>query len=377
MDRFHPSLDHGTPLADLNDAVAQLSLRVPDASDDELLVGVMRIVAMVSAKGCDGHMGAYVWGTGSYPVDSLPLRLWLFDDGVHIVDALPPYEEIVGSRITSMAGRPMSEILAAVDPIVPRDNDQTVRLLMPRFLLMPQVLHGLGLLEEVDQPISLGLEADGTNPSQQAVEPIPMADYNAWTGPYGLHLPADADVLYLSRIGDDLWWQALDRRTLFVQYNRVERRSLTDLTVALADRAVETVVLDLRHNFGGEASVVDQFVPLFRDWETEHDGALFAVTGRNTFSAGATITARLHDSSSAVIVGEAMGGCPTFWADVEPLNLPYSGIQISVPTTFEVGTDAVDTRLTIEPDLPAPLTPEAWSAGDDPALDAIADADRE
>ena len=54
---------------------------------------------------------------------------------------------------------------------------------------------------------------------------------------------------------------------LFVQYNRVERRSSIDLAVALADPRVERVILDLRHNFGGEASVVDQVVPLFRDWD--------------------------------------------------------------------------------------------------------------
>lgn len=36
-----------------------------------------------------------------------------------------------------------------------------------------------------------------------------MADYNDWAGPYGLHLPADPDVLSLSRIDDDLWWELL------------------------------------------------------------------------------------------------------------------------------------------------------------------------
>ena len=45
---------------------------------------------MVSADGCDAHTGAYVWGNGTYPLDSMPLRLWLFDEGVYIVDALPP-----------------------------------------------------------------------------------------------------------------------------------------------------------------------------------------------------------------------------------------------------------------------------------------------
>ena len=83
---------------------------------------------------------------------------------------------------------------------------------------------------------------------------------------------------------------------------------------------------------------------------------LYVITGRNTFSAGATITTQLHDQTTAVVVGEPMGGCPTFWADVEPLRLPYSGIEVSVPTLKEVSVDPNDERQTIEPDLAAPLT---------------------
>ena len=103
MAQLHPNLTHGTSRAALDGAVADLVATIPEASDDELMVGVLRIVAMVSAKGCDAHTGAFIWGTGAYPVDSLPLRLWLFPgelgDSLVIVDALPPYEDLIGSTI--------------------------------------------------------------------------------------------------------------------------------------------------------------------------------------------------------------------------------------------------------------------------------------
>src|SRR5690349_1469001 len=99
MAQLHPNLTHGTSRAALDRAVADLIAQLPEATDDELMVGVLRIVAMVSAKGCDAHTGAFIWGTGKYPVDSLPLRLWLFPNGeggddVVIVDALPPYTDL-------------------------------------------------------------------------------------------------------------------------------------------------------------------------------------------------------------------------------------------------------------------------------------------
>ena len=332
MDRLHPDLDHGASLDDLTAAVDDLGAEVPDATDDELMVGVARIVAMVSADGCDGHTGAFVWGTGTYPVDSLPFRLWLFDEEVVIVDALPPYEDLVDARIDTIEGRPIAEVLAALDPLIPRDNAQTVRLLTPRYLLIPQVLRGLGIAG--DGPVALGLTLSAGVEDVRLIEPVPMADYNAWAGPYGLHLPDDPDVLYLSDIDDDLWWQVLpETQTLYVQYNRVERQTagvLDELGIALGDPTIERVVLDIRHNYGGELSALDAIEGLFEDAAQALPGQLFVITGRNTFSAGSLLVARLDASTDATFVGEPMGGCPTLWGDSMDLELPFSGIDVSV-----------------------------------------------
>jgi hypothetical protein len=374
MERLHEDLYHGVSEEALADAVAALAATVPSATDDELMDGVLRIVGMVSAGGCDAHTGAYVWGSGSYPLDSLPLRLWLFGDDVVVVAALPPYTDLVGQRIASIDGHPISEVLQALDPLVPRDNEQTVRLLLPRFLLIPQILRGLGLADA--GPVTLAVDrGEGTMMSAVDVAPLPMADYNAWAGQYGLHLPADPDVLYLSRIDDALWWQLLDDgETLFVQYNRVDElptQTYTGLGQAMADAAVTRVVLDVRHNFGGELRALDPMVALFQGPAFDQEGRLFVATGRNTFSGGSLLVARLQRDTAAEIVGEPMGGCPTFWSDAAPLDLPWSGIQVGVADDVAVGVDAADTRHGILPDTTLELTLDEWLAEDDPVLEAF------
>ena len=374
MAAIHPDLTHGVSRVDLDAAVAALSSTVDTATDDQLMVGVLRIVAMVSKAGCDAHTGAYIWGSGTYPLDSLPLRLWLFEseegDALVIVDAMPPYRDLIGSRIDSIDGQAKDDVVAAIDPIVPRDNAQTVRLLTPRFLLIPQVLRGLGLAG--DGAISLALTAANGVASTVDIEPIPMADYNAWAGPYGLHLPADPDVRYLSRIDDALWWERLpDDETLYVQNNRTDAlpsTQLADLTAALHEPGLARVVLDLRHNYGGELSAVDPILRPFEDPAVDQPDRLFVVTGRNTFSGGSLLVARLDKDTDAVIVGEPMGGCPTIWSDPSDLTLPESGIVLSVADDVAVGVDPNDPRLTIEPDVAAVLSPEEWAAGTDPAL---------
>ncbi len=371
MARLHPALDHGTPRADLDAAVAALSGRAPTTTDDEMLVGVLRIVAMVSARGCDAHTGAYVWGDGSYRVESLPLRLWYFDQGIFVIDALPPYRELVGWRIDTVNGRSMQEVLAAVEPLVPRDNEATVRLLLPRFLLMPEVLRGLGIAGSGPVPLAVSRGADRRDIS---LTPIPMRDYNAWAGAYGLFLPADPAVLYLSRMGDALWWRSLEDGLLYVQYNRVDRvpqSSLEELRSALHGSGIDKVIIDIRHNFGGEVSAVDPVVKLFEDPVVDRPGHLFVITGRNTFSAAGLFLARLDAGTSAVVVGEQMAGCPTAFGNARPFALPYTGISVSVSTLLEVGVSADDRRATIEPELPSRLSLATWLKRDDPALAAI------
>ncbi len=378
MAAIHPHLFDEVSRAALEGAVADLSARVPTSSDDELMVGVLGVVALVSAAGCEGHTGAFVWGAGSYPVDSLPLRLWLFDDELVVVDAMAPYHSLVGSRIDAVDGNPVADVLSAISPLVPHDNTQTVRLVSPRLVLIPQILRGLGLAGEGS--ISLTVSPARTPSGRAAgstlvIDPIPMADYNAWAGAYGLHLPSDPSVLYLSRIDDSLWWEMLaGTGTLFVQYNRVEPLPPTRwaaLGAALSDPRVARVVLDVRHNYGGEVSALPPVVSTFAKSAASRPGGFFVLTGRNTFSAGSLLVARLQDRTEAVVVGEPMGGCPTTWGNPSELTLPSSGLVISVASELAVGVGRRDPRLTIAPDVAVSLTVRDWLDGVDPALQAI------
>jgi hypothetical protein len=373
IERIHPDPWRGTPKAEVEAAVADLSARAGTLSDEQLLVGVSRIAAMISTNACDGHTGLFMWGTGTYPLTSLPLRLWLFGDDLVIVDALPPHQDLIGATIGSIEGTPIADVRALLDPIVPRDNAQTVRLLTPRYLLIPEVLRGIGLSN--DRSVRFRFTDRAGAVREVDLAGIPMEDYNNWAGPYGLHLPADPDVRWLSKIDDDLWWEVLpDGRTLYVQYNRVEylpATRLQELRNAVTDPELERVVLDIRHNFGGEVPVLDEIEPIFDDPAVDQPGKLVVLVGRNTWSAGSMLLARLEAHTGAVIVGEPMAGCPTFYGDVVELPLPHSGLTLLVTEMLEVGVDPNDTRTNVELDASAELTREDWENGLDPALELV------
>src|SRR4249919_2899930 len=59
MEAIHPDLFHGVSQDAFDAAVEDLVAAVPSLSGDEILVGIMHLVAMISSEGRDGHMG--VW----------------------------------------------------------------------------------------------------------------------------------------------------------------------------------------------------------------------------------------------------------------------------------------------------------------------------
>jgi hypothetical protein len=374
MEAVHPDLYHDVPKAELVGLVDDLKGKLATATDDELMVGVTRIVARVSAKGRDSHTGLFPWNPSStFTLHSLPLRLWVFPDGVHVIAALAPHTDLVGVRLDTIAGRPVAEVIRAIDPLIPRDNDATVRLLTPRFLLIPEVLHGLGLVDAVG-PLELGVTDAAGVARTVTVDPIPMTDYNAWAGGYGLFLPADPKVLYLSRMDEPLWWTRLADGTLFVQYNRVEFLEpalLRDLVGAATAANVKRVVVDIRHNYGGEVRDLTPVVDALDEPKVDQPGRLFLITGRNTYSAACLFAAELQARTGVTIVGEPMGGSPNLWGDPDDISLAWSGLTVGVSTMFELATTADDVRLTIDPELAVPLTYADWAAGRDAALEKI------
>jgi hypothetical protein len=377
LERRHPDPWHSTAKADMQRAVAELSAAVPSLDDDHVLAGLLRIVALVSANnGRDSHTGLYPWGEGGYPLTSLPLRLWVFPDGVHVVEALAPFEDLVGARVTAIGGQPIDDVVATLEPLIPRDNPTTVTLLLPRFLIIPEILRGAGVLGD-PTAVRLSIEGDGGDVRDVEVDAIPMAEYNAWAGAYGLHLPDDPDVRYLSRATEPLWFEDLDSRTVYVQYNRVDgvdSAVLAALRQRLGEGRVTDVVVDVRHNYGGE---VRELAAILSALDSAPDDARrWLLTGRNTYSAGSMFTARYTAAHGVTVVGEAMGGSPNLWGNSRPEELGDTGLELDVATLFEVSVTPDDDRVTIDPDVPVELTFEDWAAGRDPVLDAALAAGR-
>ncbi len=93
IESVHPDPDHSVSEADLREAANALVVELPSLGDDEVLVGLMRLLALVGSGGGDGHMG--LWPPDNpQAVRRFPIRVWQFPEGLFVTAARPPNEDL-------------------------------------------------------------------------------------------------------------------------------------------------------------------------------------------------------------------------------------------------------------------------------------------
>ena len=332
----------------------------------------MRLVAMLSREGRDGHQ--FALPRPGHEGDLLPLGLWELDGRLLVTAAPGGDDRLPGSWLVRIGDHPAEDVLAAVEPLVPRDGPATVPTFRPLLLRRLQVLRGLGLVG--DGPVRLGLERDGV-PWETEVDPLPHAEFVSWAGDFGeLRLPQDDRTRY-RRYDETMWSERLPGTTaVYWRLTQIRppgpgvRQAVDDL---LAAPDVDRVLLDLRQNPGGDNTNNGATVATLQRFLANRAGArLVLLTDRVTFSAASNLATDVERTLAPVVVGEPMGGGLNFWDDVTQVGLDHLPVplQVGVSTRYWERSTAGDPRLTIEPHLAVAPTAEQVMSGLDPALDA-------
>jgi hypothetical protein len=82
--------------------------------------------------------------------EPLPVNLWVFPEGVYVVEAEDEYKSLVGSRITAIDAAPIEQAIKKLQPLVPSEGEST-RLIMTRFLILPHVLQAVAISQAPDR----------------------------------------------------------------------------------------------------------------------------------------------------------------------------------------------------------------------------------
>ena len=372
LPKRHRNAFHRMKQAEFEREVKTLHDRIPTLNEDEIIVGLMKIVAMIK----DGHTNVIprsYFRSGIYPV-----KFYLFSDGLFVQKAAPEYAEMVGGRVLKIGNVSAEEAFKAASQATFADNEMGVKNMTPVMLTVPEILAGLKIIDD-KQKLNLLVEIGG---KQKNFEIRPTASLDNlfqhpanWTDAVNkANTP-----LYLKDPQNLYWFEYIkDRKLVYVQHNGIgnkDNEPVADFykrVLAFVEaNEVEKFVLDFRLNGGGNNFLNRQVVIDLIKSKINRRGRLFVITGRGTFSAAQNLTNLIEKYTEAIFVGEPTAAHPNHYGDNRPFTLPNSKLTVRASTLWWQDLDPRDERFWTAPEIAAEISFEDYRSGRDAALQAV------
>lgn len=376
--RMHVAAAGPAVPATFDSTAAALKARVPELTNEQVLAELRRLLVTLG----DGHTAIYGPGPDSplaFDGGVLPLELHEFTDGLFVVDGVGDLARWAGSRVLRIGDVPAERALAELAAYTNHDNGMTVRWLGDFFVL--PTLEYLRAIGAAGPGLEVALALRGADGTERRVT------VRAVTGPFPFPRklrppPGQTDPpLWLRRVDTNYRLEPIPGHdALYFQFNQVRDMEggppiaafADTLRAALERTAAKALIVDVRHDNGGNNGLLRPLVRTLVWWEMADPGhRLFVITGRNTFSAAQNFVNRVERWTDATFVGEPSSSRPNFAGEETNLTLPYSRVHGSVSTLYWQDSDPTDTRRYVYPDVPVGTSSADYFAGRDPALEAI------
>jgi len=359
---------------ELIDAADRLSRNIPRYSDERILAEFEHLASFAG----DGHTYVLPFGSRKVAAHMLPLRFFVFSDGVYVIDAFPGYERWIGSRLVRVGDNPAEVVIDRMRGALSADNRFTYLWTVPAFLSFQGYLENFADGIRSDS-IALTLKPMGASDTRVKIAPVPAPPFRGIPKLLASRMPgAPTPPLYLSNVSQNFLIKPFSDGVLYVQFNQVmdaPSESLaafaTKLDKTLTDTKPPTVIVDIRHSNGGNLDLLPPLLNAFRRYEQPNKrGRIYVLMGRNTFSAAQVFLGQMDRYTNAIFAGEPSSSRPNFVGEEVPIELPWSGAIGSISDRYHE-TIPGDTREWIEPDIKLVLSSRDYFANRDPLLEKV------
>ena len=357
---------------DLLAAASRLSQNIPRYSDERVLAEFEHLASFAG----DGHTYILPFGARRVTAHMLPLRMFLFSDGLYVIDAFQGYEKWIGARVMQIGTTPAEKVIERMRPTLSEDNRFTYLWTAPALLgfrgFLENFADGIG---SGDVPLTLRLPSGSISkltlptvvaPPLRGIPKLPPSKLGG-TPP-----------MYLSNVPENFWLRSLPNAVLYFQFNQVmnsPQETLASFAARFADTLRSTkpaaVIVDARHNNGGNLMLLPPLMAAFNEYERANPrGQIYVLMGRNTFSAAQFFLGLMDSQTRAIFAGEPSSSRPNFVGEESGLMLPWSGGIGSISDQYHE-TIPGDKREWIAPDIPYVLSSSDYFANRDPLLEKV------
>lgn len=384
----HPDLFHALAHEAWQREFDTLIARLDSLQHHKVALELARIVARVQ----DGHtrltlpLGPgidFVQGHSPTPkphLDALqfhqyPLRLAIDARGVYVQRAPAEHRSLLGAYVVRLGRLDIRDAIDAVSPLIHRDNGMQVRHHLPMYLVLAEVLHARGVTETMETLRIAAERPDGSvvRADMHVIRPGTAVDWvdarDDATSPTPLYLQHPERKFWFAHLGD--------QRAVYLQFNEVydePDERLRDFAQRLAtfldEHEVDNLIVDLRHNRGGNQRLARPLLHAIVSSRVNHTGHLLALIGRTTFSAAMTFSLQLEKHTRVLFVGEPTGSTPNHYGDARKTRLPHTGLTLRVSTRYWQH-HPTDVRRWIAPHIPVEPTADDYQHNRDPLVDTV------
>lgn len=355
LPKRHKNAFHAITREQFNAEIARLGASAAKANDDEMIVGFMRIAAMVG----DGHTYVHLPSTAR----QFPVTVVDIEGALRVVRAAGAAADLVGGKLSRIDDTPLADAVAKVRTILPQDESEVLLGgFTPQWLSIAEVLHGLGIAKSADTAHFTVVMDDGSERSAD-VASIPASAKPEWRA------AAASQPLYRQRLGEPFWFTWIpESNTVYVSFRKYDdlRSKSRELWAFVDSHPAQKIAIDLRQNGGGDFNVGRKY--LVDELARRPKLRGFVITSARTFSAALKNAIDFREVAHATLVGETIGERPNSYSENDELRLPNSQMQVSYSTMFYkfLPTDGL-----VTPDKEIHPTWADWIAGRDPVLDWI------
>ena len=389
---MHPNLYAYNSEEEFSAAVEDLERRVPKLTDNEIVLGIHELMALVR----DAHTSAAPWNPGSCALtdawNAYPLSFHHFADGMYVLAAAEQHRDLVGKRIVKFGAVDPDVAVERTGCLVGADNAQGRLQGGCIYLMVDEALEYCGITPERGKlRLTLADAAGRETEHTLAAEPWPVAlqsFYQIGSLPDGRAVMNDEAAaplpLYLSCPGDSYWFEYLpEHETMYVCLLSMVPKQEEDFAAFYArmfrefDRKkAKNLVLDVRNNGGGDHYEMPLLKGVIARPQLDDREHLFVITGQSVVSASQHFVTQFMMYTEATFVGEPTSAKPNFFGAQRFFELPNSRLRVRTSVIFHQDATGWEMAGTSQPDYLVRLSGADFAANWDPVMAMILDFDR-
>lgn len=301
LPELHDNLYEKVTQQEFQSKIDELTARLGQLSDEEIIVELSRILALV---GDEDTLLSY-WGDYSFP-----LRFWVFDGGVYIIGTDKNHDDLLYGRVLQIDGVEIGSVLEQTAAVISHENETQLQMSQTQMLFQVELLYGLGIIKDKSGAEFVVETKDGD---------VQLCNIFSVYG--GQH---DLDNLLLSQIigsSHQRWYDfhfIPEQNAMYFEFNvcedLIEGEPFTSMSERMFDameqQPPEKMIIDLRSNGGGHWGKFTSFLGRFTQYLNNHpELRVYVLTGKNSSFIGARAADQIMSlAPGAVSVGEPTGG---------------------------------------------------------------------